>query len=127
MCIESWKKHAPDFEILNGMKIIVILMKIKYVEKAYEDKKWAFVSDYFRLKVLYEMGGVYLDTDMELMKPLEPCLYQNAFFAFYFLQTPEKACMKVLTKQKQQTEQYLLQILSQEFCGFLYMFFHRTG
>lgn len=52
---------------------------------------------------------------------------KNAFFAFYFLQTPEKACMKVLTKQKQQTEQYLLQILSQEFCGFLYMFFHRTG
>ena len=49
------------------------------------------------------------------------------FFAFYFLQTPEKACMKVLTKQKQQAEQYLLQILSQEFCGFLYMFFHRTG
>ena len=54
------------------------------------------------------------------------CLLYTSF-AFYFLQTPEKACMKVLTKQKQQTEQYLLQILSQEFCGFLNMFFHRTG
>lgn len=82
MCIESWKKYAPDFEIIEWNEDNCDINENKYVEKAYEDKKWAFVSDYFRLKVLYEMGGVYLDTDMELMKPLEPCLYQNAFFAF---------------------------------------------
>lgn len=82
MCIESWKKYAPDFEIIEWNEDNCNINENDYVKKAYENKKWAFVSDYFRLKVLYEMGGVYLDTDMELMKPLEPCLYHNAFFAF---------------------------------------------
>ena len=54
----------------------------EYVKKAYEEKKWAFVSDYFRLKALKEYGGIYMDTDMELMKPLDPYLCNRAFFAF---------------------------------------------
>ena len=79
MCIESWKKYAPDFEIIEWNEDNCDINENKYVEKAYEDKKWAFVSDYFRLKVLYEMGGVYLDTDMELMKTLNH-VYIKCFF-----------------------------------------------
>ena len=51
-----------------------------YVKEAYEAKKWAFVSDYARLKVIYENGGIYLDTDVELLKPLDELLTQKCFF-----------------------------------------------
>jgi len=81
-CIESWRKFAPGFEIIEWNEDNCNLYENKYVEKAYNNKEWAFVSDYFRLKALYEYGGIYLDTDMELMKPIEPYLYNTAFFAF---------------------------------------------
>ncbi len=81
-CMESWRKFAPDFTIMEWNENNCDIQENNYVKKAYEEKKWAFVSDYFRLKALYEYGGVYLDTDMELMKPLEPYLYNEAFFAF---------------------------------------------
>lgn len=81
-CIESWKKYAKGFEIIEWNEDNCNIHENAYVDKAYKEKKWAFVSDYFRLKALYEMGGVYMDTDMELMRPLEPYLCHNAFFAF---------------------------------------------
>lgn len=81
-CMESWKKFAPDFEIIEWNERNCDMHENSYVEKAYEEKKYAFVSDYFRLKALEEFGGVYLDTDMELIKPLEVYLYSESFFAF---------------------------------------------
>lgn len=81
-CIQSWKTYAPDFEIIEWNETNCDIQENEYVKKAYKEKKYAFVSDYFRLKALYEHGGIYLDTDMELMQPIEPYLYYNAFFAF---------------------------------------------
>lgn len=81
-CMESWKTYAPDFEIIEWNEDNCDINENVYVQKAYEEKKWAFVSDYFRIKALYEMGGIYVDTDMELMTPIEPYLFDDAFFAF---------------------------------------------
>lgn len=82
-CIKSWKKYCPDFEILEWNEDNFDLSAAPtYVRQAYEAKKWAFVSDYVRLKALTEMGGVYLDTDVELVKPLEPFLKHRAFVGF---------------------------------------------
>ena len=81
-CMDSWKKYAPDFEIMEWNESNCDIHTNRYVEEAYEKKQYAFVSDYFRLKALYDHGGVYMDTDMELHQPLESFLYAKAFFAF---------------------------------------------
>lgn len=81
-CMDSWKKYAPDFEIMEWNESNCNIHTNRYVEEAYEKKQYAFVSDYFRLKALYDHGGVYMDTDMELHQPLESFLYAKAFFAF---------------------------------------------
>ena len=97
-CIQSWKKHCPDYEIrewneenfdLSGAPL--------YVRQAYAAGRWAFVTDYVRLKALTEQGGVYLDTDVELLKPLDPFLHNRAFAGFEAVdrvQTGLLACEK---------------------------------
>ena len=82
-CIASWKKYCPDFEILewNEGNFDVSTAPL-YVRQAYEAGRWAFVTDYVRLKALTELGGVYMDTDVEVVKPLEPFLQQEAFAGF---------------------------------------------
>ncbi|EOS43386.1 hypothetical protein C810_03874 [Lachnospiraceae bacterium A2] len=73
-CISSWKKYCPDYEIICWNEENYDIHKNKYVEQAYEKKMWAFVSDYFRFDVIYNYGGIYLDTDVELLKPLDKLL-----------------------------------------------------
>lgn len=68
-CIDSWEKYFPDYEIIEWNETNTDLHENAYIEKAYEEKKWAFVSDYVRMKVLYEYGGIYFDTDVEVIKP----------------------------------------------------------
>lgn len=81
-CIQSWKRYAREFEIIEWNEDNCDIHENLYVEEAYRNKQYAFVSDYFRLKALDEYGGVYLDTDMELIKPIEPYLCNQTFFAF---------------------------------------------
>ncbi|HBF15734.1 MAG TPA: glycosyl transferase [Clostridiales bacterium] len=69
-CIDSWKKYMPDYKIVEWNESNFNIQSCDYVREAYEAKKWAFVSDYARYKILYENGGIYLDTDVELLKPL---------------------------------------------------------
>lgn len=80
-CIKSWKKYCPDYEIIewNEQNFNVDSSPL-YVRQAYEAKKWAFVSDYARLKILYEHGGIYLDTDVEVIKNLDQFLDSAAYF-----------------------------------------------
>lgn len=78
-CIKSWKKYCPDFEIIEWNEKNTDL-SIPFVQEAYQAKKWAFVADYIRLKVLFEQGGIYLDTDMMLLKPLDIFLNNDCFF-----------------------------------------------
>lgn len=82
-CIASWKKYCPDYEIVEWNEENSDLGHAPlYVQQAYEAKKWAFVSDYVRLKAVFEMGGIYLDTDVELLKSLDCLLSDQSFFGF---------------------------------------------
>lgn len=78
-CIESWKRYCPDYEIIEWNESNFDINCCDYVREAYEAKKWAFVSDYVRYKILYEYGGVYLDTDVELLKPLDELLKRGNY------------------------------------------------
>ena len=80
-CIESWKKFCPDYEIVEWNESNFDLNACNYVREAYEAKKWAFVSDYARFKILYENGGLYFDTDVELIKPIDDIVEKGAFMA----------------------------------------------
>lgn len=81
-CIESWKKFCPDYEIKRWDETNFDINENAYCKEAYESKKWAFVSDYIRLKVLYEYGGVYMDTDVEVIKPIDTFLKHPAFSGY---------------------------------------------
>ena len=70
-CIESWKRFCPEYEIKEWNETNFNINCCQYVKEAYEAKKWAFVSDYCRFWVLYQQGGIYLDTDVELIKSLD--------------------------------------------------------
>ncbi|WP_438434523.1 glycosyltransferase family 32 protein [Gorillibacterium sp. sgz500922] len=86
-CIESWKKFCPDYEIIRWDESNFDITCSKFVEEAYEEKAWAFVSDYARLKVIYESGGIYLDTDVELIKNLDELLNNQFYIGIQQVQT----------------------------------------
>lgn len=81
-CIESWKKYCPDYEIIEWNENNYDFSKNNYMKSAYEEKKWGFVPDYARLDIVYEHGGIYLDTDVEVIKNLDPLLENKAFMGF---------------------------------------------
>lgn len=81
-CIESWKKYLPDYEIIEWNEDNFDINSNTYLKEAYENKKYAFASDYIRLAVLYEYGGVYMDTDVEVIKNLDCFLDKKAFSGF---------------------------------------------
>ena len=78
-CIESWKKYLPDYEIIEWNEANYDVHKIPYISQAYKAKKYAFVSDYARVDILNEHGGVYFDTDVEVLKDLSPILAKGPF------------------------------------------------
>lgn len=82
-CIESWKAHCPDYEIIEwNEENYDISDGPLYIRQAYEAKKWAFVTDYVRLDVVNRYGGIYFDTDVELLRNLDGFLNYDAFFGF---------------------------------------------
>ena len=81
-CINSWKKNCPDFEIIEWNESNYDINKHPFMRKAFQDKKWAFVSDYARLDVMNQYGGIYLDTDVEVLKDLTPLCEYQAFIGF---------------------------------------------
>jgi len=81
-CIESWKKHCPDYEIVEWNETNYDVNKIRYTKEAYEYKKYAFVSDYARLDIINQHGGIYMDTDVMVVKNLDPLLYNEAYCGF---------------------------------------------
>lgn len=92
-CINSWKKYMPDYEIIEWNENNFNINCNDYVKKAYKMKKWAFVTDYVRLFVLYNNGGVYMDTDVEVFKPFDKLLNNNAFTGFENIGYPVTATM----------------------------------
>lgn len=78
-CISSWKKFCPDYEIIEWNEKNFDVNSCAYSKEAYNAKKWAFVSDYARFKILYENGGLYFDTDVELVKSIDDITDKGAF------------------------------------------------
>lgn len=77
--MHTWKRFCPDYEIVEWNESNYDVKKYCYMRQAYERKKWAFVSDVARLDLLYQYGGIYLDTDVELIRSLDDLLYQSGF------------------------------------------------
>ncbi len=79
-CLDSWYRFCPDFEIIEWNTKNYDITKNQYMKEAYEHRKWAFVSDYARLDVIYQYGGIYLDMDVELLASLTMLLNADSFF-----------------------------------------------
>lgn len=78
-CIESWRRNLPDYEIKEWNESNFDVYSCEFSAEAYKNKKWAYVSDYARMKVLLNEGGIYFDTDVEVLKPFPNDLLQSAF------------------------------------------------
>lgn len=78
-CIESWKKFCPDYQIIEWNEDNYDINTCEYVREAYRNKKWAFVSDYARYDILYREGGLYFDTDVELIRPIDDIIKEGSF------------------------------------------------
>jgi len=80
-CLESWKKNLPDFEIIEinekNFDMEKHLAKNSFFRECYERRLWAYVSDYMRVHFMYENSGIYVDTDMEIIKNLTPILEEK--------------------------------------------------
>lgn len=80
--IDSWKRYCPNFKIILWNESNYDISKNKYMKQAYENKKWGFVPDYARLDIVNTYGGIYLDTDVEIIKPLDNLLRYKLFCGF---------------------------------------------
>ena len=81
-CIASWKKYCPDYQIIEWNESNYDVTKNAFIKKAYETNNWAFISDYARVDILYQYGGVYMDTDVELIASLDPFLEYDFYAGF---------------------------------------------
>lgn len=81
-CVESWYEKCPDYEIVRWDESNYDIRKNRYMREAYDCQKWGFVPDYARLDIIYNEGGIYLDTDVELINNLDIFLSDKAFFGF---------------------------------------------
>lgn len=77
--IETWRSLCPEYQIIEWNETNFNVDAVPYVREAYEQRKWAFVSDYARLYALEKYGGIYFDTDVEVLKPLDTFLNNKAF------------------------------------------------
>lgn len=99
-CMETWKKYLPEYEIVKWSEDNFDINSNQYVREAYENKKWAFVTDYVRLYALYTCGGIYLDSDVEILKPIDEFLDNEAFSGFESKDTVPTAIMGAVKGQK---------------------------
>lgn len=90
-CILSWKKYLPDYDIIEWNESNFDVFQNEFVKTAYNNKKWAFVSDFARAKTLYENGGFYLDTDMEVKNTLNDFTHHRAVCGFEIKGIPYSA------------------------------------
>lgn len=80
--MDSWHKFCPDYEIIQWNETNYDITQNSYMFQAYKNEKWGFVPDYARLDIIYNYGGIYLDTDVELIKNIDDLLYQKGFIGF---------------------------------------------
>lgn len=80
-CIASWKKYLPDFKIRSWSEDDLDIKAVPFIKQAYQLGKWAFVADYVRFIALYEEGGIYMDTDVEVLRPFNSNWFDYEFFS----------------------------------------------
>lgn len=81
-CLDSWKKYLPDYEFVLWDENSFKVDSHPFTKEAYENKKYAFISDYVRLYALFKYGGIYMDTDVEVVKNIDDLLIYSAFSGF---------------------------------------------
>jgi len=81
-CMDSWRRVLPDYRIVEWNETNFDITSTDYTHEAYKAGRFAFVTDYVRLKALYDHGGIYMDTDVEVVKPLDSFLHHHAFTGF---------------------------------------------
>jgi hypothetical protein len=81
-CMDSWEKALPEYKIIEWNETNFDIHINAYVQEAYQAKKYAFVSDYVRVYALYHIGGIYLDTDVEVYKNFYDLLHHESFWGF---------------------------------------------
>lgn len=79
-CMDSWRRYCPDYEIIEWNEDNYDVTKHRYMKEAYDAGKYSFVSDYARLDIICRYGGIYFDTDVELIKNIDDMLYNKAFY-----------------------------------------------
>lgn len=109
-CIKSWEKMCPDYEIKRWDESNFDINEHPFVKTAYDAKAWAFVSDYVRLKVIFDYGGIYLDTDVELLKSLDSLLDYKCYVG---IQQSEHLCNTGLGFGAEKSNQIVQQMLKQ--------------
>jgi hypothetical protein len=81
-CIDSWKKYLPDYKLILWNEHNFDINSVRYVKEAYSVRKYAFMTDYVRLYILNHFGGIYMDTDVEVLKRLDDLLHLPGFTGF---------------------------------------------
>lgn len=81
-CLASWAACCPDYEVRRWDETNFDVGRCRFAREAHAAGRWAFVSDYARLRIVHDHGGIYLDTDVELVRPLDALLRHAAFFGF---------------------------------------------
>lgn len=81
-CLSSWERWMPDYQLLEWNEGNIDIQSIPYARQAYEQKKWAYVSDYLRAQVIWQWGGIYLDTDVVVVDRFDAFLKHQAFVGF---------------------------------------------
>lgn len=108
-CIESWKKYLPDYELKEWNEDNFDLDIYPYAREAYDNRKFAFVTDVVRMYALYTEGGIYMDTDVEVLKSYDPFLHHAGFSGFESydrVPTGTMACEKHGKYAKENLEYY---------------------
>lgn len=98
--VENWKRILPDYQVIEWNEENFDINFTEYTRQAYEHKKYAFVSDYVRLFALYQMGGIYLDTDVEVIGSFDGFLDEKAFMSF---ESSCSLCTAVIGAEKEST------------------------
>ena len=110
-CIETWKKHMPTYNFIE-INEETFDIDNKYFKDAYENKHWAYASDYLRLKALYEFGGIYMDTDVVVYQPLDKFLDHKFFTGFESINYP--VCAVMGCEKNNKTVKELLNLYNNE-------------
>ena len=90
-CLDSWKEKLPDYTVMLWDLSKVDVNVCNWTKQAFEKKKYAYVADYVRFYALYNYGGIYLDSDVEVLKSFDDLLNQDFFFGFEYTSIPEAA------------------------------------